>query len=155
MGGGQALQVANGIVGGNQFGQVQTEGGEAGVPAGMASLDVAIPQRGQVFKFTMPRGDIQVTARPVSQTLVDSLLRIAGVLAAIGVLVALRRFLKRRQFGPSAHRAAAVTMIVLGLVGLFVGILPLAGLVMLAIGIAWAIRLALARRREAKASLAA
>jgi hypothetical protein len=156
VGGNSGLIVAaDGAVSGNQFGLVPTEGGEAGVPAGMASLDVVIPQRGQVFKFTMPRGDIQITARPVSQPLVDSLLRIAGVLAAVGVLVALRRFLKRRQFGPSARRAAAATLIVLGFIGLLLGIFPLAGLAMFVIGIVWAIRLALARRREAKASLAA
>jgi hypothetical protein len=115
----------------------------------MASLDVVLPTRGTLFRFSTPRGEVQIAARPMSQPVMESLVRLGGVLAALVVLLAVRRFLRRHGFSPLARRVTAVVMVILGLIGMFVGVFPLAGVVLFVIGVAWLVRLALARRRAA------
>jgi hypothetical protein len=63
---------------------------------GLVSLDVDLPQTGQVYRFTTPRGEVQITAWAISETLrrrlldvVPMLLTLAGILAGL-VLVRVR-----------------------------------------------------------------
>ena len=55
-------------------------------PSGLASLDFALPERGQVVQFVTPRGDIAITARAISGEVLARLLQLAVALAAILVI---------------------------------------------------------------------
>jgi hypothetical protein len=124
--------LAGGMGGGESF---------AAVAAGLASLDFTLPVRGKAYHFTTPRGQIEVQARPVSQSL---LARLAG-LVGLGVVVLLvwaasrrpAREFWRRLFGTVA---CGVLLAVVGLASVISGIFPYAGLLLVAIGIALAIR---------------
>jgi hypothetical protein len=59
----------------------------AALPVGLASLDVQLPQRGELYLFTKPRGDAQITARAVSRELIGTVSR--AILAVALALLAL------------------------------------------------------------------
>jgi hypothetical protein len=124
-------------------------GGAGGAPAGMASLDVELPARGTLYRFTMPRAEIDIAARPVSQPLIDSLIRIGGVLVALAVLALGWRFWKRGGLPPTVRPAAALILIILAAIGLLGGVFPIASFVVLVAAIVWRVRLAIERRRAA------
>ncbi len=63
----------------------------ADLPAGLASLDVELPLRGVVYRFTTPGGDAEITAR----ALPSRLLRRVGGAAALVVAVLLLLWLVR------------------------------------------------------------
>jgi hypothetical protein len=111
------------------------------VAAGLASLDFTLPERGQEFNFTTPRGQIEIEARPVAQSLLARLMGLAIVAGVIVVvwLVARRpaREFWRMLFGTVA---SGVLLAIIGLASIISGILPLAGLALLVIGIVLAIR---------------
>ncbi len=121
-------------------------------PAGLASLDVEIPVRGQVHFFTTPRGKVEVTARALSTGFITNVEYIAGVLVIFvlaGVVfrvVASEGFLER-----NAGRLAAAAVVVGG-VSLVVGVLPFAGAVVFAAGIV--VLVARRRRRSATTVIA-
>ena len=56
------------------------------LPQGLASLDVQIPERGTVYRFTTPRGEQQITARAASSRLLEGLGRL-GIVAVAAVLL--------------------------------------------------------------------
>jgi hypothetical protein len=118
-------------------------GGEdfSAVAAGLASLDFTLPERGQVFNFTTPRGQIEIEARPVAHSLLARLigLVIVGAVIVVVWLIARQpaRDFWRTLFGTVA---AGVLLAILGLASIISGIFPLAGLLLLAGGIALAIR---------------
>ena len=128
-----------------------TGGGGAGVvPTGLASLiDVELPQRGTLYRFSTPRGDVRITARAVSVEFLGSLKRVIGVLIAIGVALWVRRLIVRGTFRGAAGDVLAIALIVLGGAGLMFGVLPIAGLVALAAGVIWKVALSVRRRRAA------
>jgi hypothetical protein len=111
------------------------------VAAGLASLDFTLPERGQEFNFTTPRGQIEIEARPVAQTLLARLTGLA-ILGAVIVLVWLVGRKPARDFWRLLFStvASGIVLAVIGLVSLISGFLPLAGLALLVIGIALAIR---------------
>jgi hypothetical protein len=98
---------------------------------GLASLDFPLPERGQVYYFTTPRGDVQITARPVNREMGDRLLHFLSLSAiALGLVLAV----------PVARRARRSrvlwTLFVValgggGLVILVLGILPIFALAMM------------------------
>ena len=57
------------------------------LPEGIASLDVQLPKRGTVFRFSTPRGDVKITARAVSRELTDRASQVAVSLAILLVLL--------------------------------------------------------------------
>ena len=57
------------------------------VAAGLASLDVAIPQRGRMYRFTTPRGDLEITARSIPMTVLS---RFYGLIAISLAVCAVR-----------------------------------------------------------------
>ena len=62
----------------------RTEGEQiAQVAAGLASLDVRLPERGKMYLFTTPRGDIEITASAISASTLSRLSGLAAVLSAI------------------------------------------------------------------------
>lgn len=69
------------------FGRVRA----AAPPAGLASLDVQLPERGRLYLFTKPRGDVEITARAVSRELISTVGRaIFAVAVAVLALVVVR-----------------------------------------------------------------
>jgi len=115
--------------------------GYAAIAAGLASLDFTLPERGKAYHFTTPRGQIEIQARPISQSLLSRLMGLAGLAAAILLVwAAVRRPARaywRRLFSTVAF---GVVLAVLGLVSVISGIFPYAGLLLVVGGIALAIR---------------
>jgi hypothetical protein len=111
------------------------------VAAGLASLDFTLPERGKVYHFTTPRGQLEITARPIDESLVSRLMGLVGLAVAILVVWALFRQPARafwRQLLSTV--ACGIVIAVLGLASIVTGVFPVAGLVLLAGGIALAIR---------------
>ena len=54
--------------------------------SGLASLDYEIPERGNVFFFTTPRGDVQITGRGVKEDSVRQSVGLIGVVLLAGFL---------------------------------------------------------------------
>ena len=118
-------------------------------PAGLASLDVELPRRGTLYQFTMPRGEAEITARSASMPLIEGLERVAGVVVLVVVIVLVRRWLRGREIGLKTQGTISTVLIILGVVGIALGIFPVAGLLALAMGVGMKIKLFFARRRPA------
>jgi len=119
------------------------------IAAGMASLDVQLPARGLVYRFTTPRGDVEVTASAASQPLIEGLQRVGGVAALVIVVLVIRRLARGRSFGLQTQSTLSTVLIVLGIIGMFVGVLPVASLIAIVIGVIMKIHLFRVRRRPA------
>lgn len=124
-------------------------------PTGLASLDIDVPARGQVFLFTMPRGEIEITARPYSWDLLTRLINLGVIAALIAVGVVLYRIgssLVVRQ--ATGTLAFAMLLIVLGLGSLLFGFLPNFGGLLILIGFVLVVRRLLDQRRAVVAPAA-
>jgi hypothetical protein len=99
----------------------------------LAGLDIKIPTRGKLYRFTTPLGDADITGRPVATTLVADGYRAAaviGVLLVLAVVWRVGRKLRWTWFRDTKLGAAA--LIVVGILGLLTFTLPLiAGLLVL------------------------
>jgi len=95
---------------------------------GLASLDFELPQQGVVYRFTTPRGEVEMSAWAVSDTLLARLGRLVPVLvllvAAWLVLKALRRGVLEWFLRPQG----GAVLLAVGLVGLCLGLHPLVAL---------------------------
>ncbi len=121
------------------------------VPEGLASLDVALPQRGRLVRFTMPMPpkDVAVEATAASGALIESGIRVAGVVAVLLVLLGLRRWLRGRSFDVRTQSIISTVLIILGVFGVMVGIFPLAGLAAVLVGVGMKVYLFFERRSGA------
>lgn len=113
---------------------------------GLASLDVDIPVRGQVYFFTTPRGKAEITARAVSCGFIANLGYLVVALGVLAVATACYRALGREACTCCTGRRPAIVMIVLGLIAVIVGFLPVAGLLVLLAGLILLLR---AKRKPA------
>ncbi len=121
-------------------------GGEAQTAGlGLVSLDVALPQRGIEYRFTTPRGDIEITARAVSRRTLTTLRRLGIFLAVIGAMLAVRRLVRASAVWPLASGKVGITLVAIGLTGIVIGVLPNAAVLVIVIGIIVAIRSYLVR----------
>jgi len=120
----------------------RTEGEQiAQVAAGLASLDVRLPERGKMYLFTTPRGDIEITASAVSASTLSRLSGLAAVLFAIFLVWLLSRESSRRvwrRLGEST--AVGIAIVILGLACLILGVFPFASLLVIIIGLFIVIR---------------
>ncbi|HUU92278.1 MAG TPA: hypothetical protein VM238_13850, partial [Phycisphaerae bacterium] len=121
----------------------------AEMPAGLASLDVQLPQRGTLLRFTMPRGEVEITARSASMPLIEGAERVAGVAVLVAAIALVRRWLRGRSIDLRTQSICSTVLIVLGVFGVALGVFPVAGLLVLAIGVGMKIKLFFARRRPA------
>jgi hypothetical protein len=112
----------------------------------LASLDVDLPQRGVEIKFRTTRGDIEITARAVSQPLLSRLIRLAVLAGALIVVVLVWKL--AGSIGPYLARSiwAASLLVVIGLFSILFGLFPIAGLVGLVVGVVHLARLVWANR---------
>jgi hypothetical protein len=95
---------------------------------GFASLDVDLPTRGQVYRFTTTRGDLRLSARAVSRHWFDGLARLGMVVAGIVVLWLMVRVL--RNPGVIHYVDSAVCgglLLIVGLLFMCSGLLPIVG----------------------------
>lgn len=146
--------MGGGGIGGANVGAVNV-GGEAGAAAamaGLASMDIEIPADGVEFFFTTPRGKVEITARPVSESLVARLWGTGGLFAAALLLwVVTRPRLLRVYRLVAGTLTFAIVLIVAGLMGIVLGVVPLAGLVAALIGAGLIVRRMVAGKRLAVA----
>lgn len=130
-------------------------GGEAGAApaiAGLASLDVAIPMDGVEFLFTTPRGKVEITARPVSHSLVARLWGVGGLIGAAVVLwIVTRPGLVRIYRTVASTLVFAILLIVAGLASVVLGVLPLGGLIAAIVGAGLIVQRFVGARRPALA----
>jgi hypothetical protein len=69
--------------------------------------------------------------------------------ALIVVIVLVRRWLRGREIGLKTQGTISTVLIILGVIGIALGIFPVAGLLALAVGVGMKIKLFFARRRPA------
>ncbi len=139
---------------------VQSETIQAATPspaqaAGLASLDFQLPERGRVYYFLTPRGEVSITAQAVSGDLLNKLIYLAVALAVIVVISAALRAAGGGHLAWLTGPRANVLMICLGALAMFTGILPLAGAVIFLIGLILPVRRATLRAGKARAAAAA
>ena len=155
-GGGQVVGGFEGLGRGRGFFGA-AEGAEAGdkkaMPEGLTSLDVQLPERGRVVEFTMPMPptDLAIEATAASAPLIEGAERVAGVLVLVAVLAAVGRWFRGRTFTVRTQSVSGIVLIVLGVVGAFIGVFPLAGVLAVLVGLGIEIRLFFVRRSGAAA----
>ena len=121
-------------------------------PTGLASLDFQLPQRGQLYQFITPRGEVEITAQAVSSNMMTKLQRLAIALVAILAIGFALRLARQDGVGPLGGPGAITLMICLGVLSVLTGVLPIAGLVLFLSGLVLKIRRAAARSRAARVS---
>lgn len=107
----------------------------------LAGLDVNIPTRGKLYRFTTPLGDAALTGRPVAKTLVADGYRAAAVVGVLLVLaVAWRVGRKLRWSWFRDSRVGAGVLIIIGLLSLVTMTLPVVGVLVGLAGIVFLLR---------------
>ncbi|MCX5675027.1 MAG: hypothetical protein NTX87_08470, partial [Planctomycetota bacterium] len=134
------------------FGAGGEAAGAPAAPTGLASLDVELPLRGRLFRFTTPGGEMKIAATAASLRLVEGAERLGAVLALVVLMWIAWRLARRGSFGPAARRTASTVILVLGVVGVLFGVFPVAGLVALLVGLVMKVWLRFARRGAAPAA---
>jgi len=107
-------------------------------PAGLASLDFDLPTDKnlyEVFRFTTPRGEAELTARTASNSAIGKLEFLAGIAAASLVIWAALWLIRRGVLGWFCRPLGATLLAVVGLASLCGGVLPFAGLIAMLAGI--------------------
>ena len=118
------------------FSQPSTGGAPAVQPpaTGLASLDFELPTRGALYRFTTPRGEVEITARSLADDLLRRLVEIAVVaVVALAVVLAARR-IGRGSVAWLKTRSGSTLLICLGLLLFCGGILPVVGLIAVVAG---------------------
>jgi autotransporter-associated beta strand protein len=111
------------------------EAPSSGPATGLASLDVELPRSGQVYRFTTPLGEVEITAWAVSKKLSDRLTDLPFILATL-VLAAVGIALVRRRFwNVLVGRRGSTHLIWIGLLMACFGIFAVVGVVAMVVGI--------------------
>jgi hypothetical protein len=116
-------------------------------PTGLASLEVKLPWRGHVYRFTTVRGNLGLVAATASTPMIDSLWRIGGVVLLIVAVLVMRRLLRGRSISIRMQATISTAMILLGVIGMLVGVIPVYALLATIVGIVIKVRLYFVRRR--------
>ena len=103
--------------------------------SGMASLEVTIPARGDLYLFTTPRGNVQISARTISTPLLGRLIALGWVVGVVVLALILIRWIRRGGLSALGDRRGSRVLIVLGLASLLTCIFPIAGLLMIIAGL--------------------
>ncbi len=112
---------------------------------GLASLDVTLPERGVEYLFTMPRGDIQISARSVNADQVQRVFGLMLILVGIAVLMVAFR-IARALVIRIGDRTRGILLLLLGGISVLVGIFPVLGIMAIIAGVIMLIRAALTKR---------
>jgi hypothetical protein len=130
---------------------------QGGVPAlpssGLASLDLRLPfddtGRWSIHRFTTPLGEVEITARSVSDQLLYRSGYVAGLLAVL-VPIVLLVWRGTRHDCRKRNSSTPLLLIVVGLLSILLGVLPMLGIIAIIAGIA--IKIAGMGKEEASAS---
>jgi autotransporter-associated beta strand protein len=120
-------------------------------PTGLASLDFELPTDTslyQVYRFSTPLGEANLTARAISGSTVSRLISLAAIVAAVVVLWLVVTLIGRGLLGVFRHPLGATLLLAVGIAMLCGGILPVVALVGIVVGIWHLIAWAMARRRR-------
>jgi hypothetical protein len=101
----------------------------------LASLDVALPNRGVEFLFTTPGGEINITAQTVGNTTIDRLVHIASVAGAALIVLVLYVLLRGVNPALLTNWIAGLLYLSGGLFSICTGIFPVVGLIAALTGI--------------------
>jgi len=114
-------------------------GGLAPAPraAGLASLDFQLPDQGDSYYFTTPRGEVELTARLVSGDLLRRLMEIAAVAVAALAVWFIAAVAARGGCAWLTGRAGSTVLICLGLLSFVCGVFWVVGLAAVVVG-CWA-----------------
>ncbi len=123
-GGGRAPQ----LVGGS------ADGGLA--LTGMASLDVTLPKRGRVYRFTTPGGDCEIVARSASHEAIRGWIQSAVVVVVVLLALSALRMGRAGGFDWVLGAGFSTALIALGALALLLGFFPVYGLLAVIAGIA-------------------
>ena len=108
---------------------------------GLVGLDVQIPQRGVLYRFTTPLGQPEVSAMPVAAPLLQGLQRLLGVLVALVALrIVWRFFADGRHTTLIGSRSGALLLTAAGLLSMVLWMLPLMGALLFGLGIVLLLR---------------
>ena len=122
-------------------------------PAGLASLDFELPTdktRYKLFRFTTPRGEAELTARSVSNSLLGRLELLIGLVVASLLVWGGLRVVRSGVLGWFRRPLGAILLFLIGLASLCSGIFPYLGMIVLLAGIVLLV-LALVRTSNAAA----
>lgn len=123
---------------------------------GLASLDIAIPLDGDEYFFTTPLGELKITARPVSRSMIDRLWGFGGLLLALAIAYALtRRPVVRAAAFVTGSLPFAILLLPLGLTMLVLSLLPLLGVGLILLGIALILRRTVIQRYQIRSEVVA
>ena len=123
---------------------------------GLASLDIAIPLDGDEYFFTTPLGELKITARPVSRSMIDRLWGFGGLLLALAIAYALtRRPVVRAVTFVTSSLPFAILLLPLGLAMLVLSLLPLLGVGLILLGIALILRRTIIQRYHVRSEVVA
>jgi hypothetical protein len=120
-------------------------GGGQMLAAGLVGVDVELPARGREYRFTTPRGEVEITARAAS----NGTLLTLGRLGLLAIGVALVLIVGRMVVGlvqRVSRRTVSTVMIIAGASAALVGVLPIAGIAIVVIGVAMKVAARLERR---------
>ncbi len=125
---------------------IVAEGLVLGEPlAGLASLELEIPERGTAYYFTTPGKQVTITAKPMKNEILERAINFAwlvGIAAGLCIIFVVTRRLAQTRRGLVI---GAVVLMLAGLTMLLLAILPLFGLILILGGVLVAVE-AVSRR---------
>ncbi len=107
--------------------------------AGLASLDFELPQRGQEFFFTTPRGEVTITARPLRDELRERLVNLLWLLGMVLALLLIAAVVRRLTHSRTGRIVSVCILCGIGLLMVLMLTFPLFGLAMFFGGILLAV----------------
>jgi hypothetical protein len=115
--------------------QQSARGLGAPLPAGLASLDVDIPFRGQEYLFTTPQGDVRITGYAVAADTTRGVGQAIAILLSVAAAAYVLLLGVRGRFDWWLGRTGSTSMIAIGLLALLclpvIGVLAIVGGVMI------------------------
>jgi len=117
-----------------------TGGMGGGMPAGLVSLDVAIPEHGVVYRFTTPRGKVEITARAISHSFLETLWHLAAAVVVILVVWQAGRLVRWEGWSRWQGRRGAKALLGIGVISVLTGVFAIAGLVAIVAGLIMYVR---------------
>lgn len=115
------------------------------VPTGLASLAVDLPLRGDVYLFTTPQGDVEITARAADWRMLLKCGQVAAVAVALLLVFLLVRIAQGGRLEWMTGRGGSTALICFGLLAVVFGVVVLPGVAALAAGLTLKVRRAIAR----------
>ena len=127
------------LVYGDYYRRAGAASGPTETTTGLTSLGVELPppdpSRWASYRFTTPRGDIEVEGWTASRRTADASRRLALAVAVLLLLALVRRIFAGVKLGEQALANASTALIIACVLALLLGFLPVAALVLLAVGI--------------------